>query len=96
MNKDNDTNTPAPAEYCGETLDELRMRRAMVAVRLDFQKEALQKEAQDVLGKHLQGKSLVGLFMGGNSGKHSMVNYIITGWKVMRMAYNFFRMFRRK
>ena len=57
--------TTAQEQYRGETLDELRLRRAMVAVKLDFQKEALQQKIQQVAGNGLKGGSVLSFFTGG-------------------------------
>lgn len=88
--------TTAQEQYRGETLDELRLRRAMVAVKLDFQKEALQQKIQQVAGNGLKGGSVLSFFTGGADGKHPVLHYFMTGLKVVRVAYSIFRLFRRK
>ncbi|MGN1245216.1 MAG: hypothetical protein ACI4UN_01155 [Muribaculaceae bacterium] len=85
-----------PMEYRGETLEELRMRRAMVAVKLDFQKEALQSRAQQVIGEHSGKGSVLGAVLGTTTSKFPLVGYVLTGLKVARVAFNIIRLFRRK
>ena len=98
MNSKQDENSAinAPIEYKGEKLEQLRMRRAMVAVKLDFQKEALQSKAQQVIGEHSGKGSVLGAVLGTSTSKYPLVGYMLTGLKVARVAFNIIRLFRRK
>ena len=87
----------APIVYEGETLEQLRMRRAMVvAVKLDFQKEALTSKAQQVIGEPAGKGSVLGAVLGTSTSKYPLVGYMLTGLKVARAAINIIRLFRRK
>ena len=93
MSTDSETMTTG---YRGETLDELRMRRAMVAVRLDMQKEVLRRKAQQVMGEATQSDGVMGMVTGGIASRFPKLGYLLTGLKVARMVFRFVRLLRRK
>lgn len=93
MTTENDTKA---TDYRGETLDELRLRRAMVAVRLDMQKEVLQRKAQEAMGEVSEAGGLTGILTGSVTSRFPAVGIVLTGLKVARLAFKFVRLFKRK
>ena len=98
MNSKQDENSAmnAPIVYEGETLEQLRMRRAMVAVKLDVEREALTRKAQQGMGERAGKGPVLGAVLGTSTSKYPLVGYMLTGLKVARVAFNIIRLFRRK
>ena len=82
-------------DYQGETLEELRVKRAEVAIRLEIRKDILQKKLHDTFSSSPSSVGW-GLFLGNNSGKNSIVRYIPIAIKSMKFIYRIWTVFGKR
>lgn len=85
----------AQPDYSGETLDRLRMRRAIVAVKLELQKETLRKKYNDAIVSPMTS-GIWGIFAGKESGKSPIVRYVPIMLKSMKVMLRLWALFGKR
>ena len=88
-------NESAQPEYRGETLDRLRMRRAIVAVKLELQKETLRKKYNDAIVSPMTS-GIWGIFAGKESDKSPIVRYVPIMLKSMKVMLRLWALFGKR
>lgn len=84
-------------QWKGCTIDELRYRRALTLVKLEMQKSRLSESFGAVTGKITAARTgITGLLGGRFDGKWKFLNYVVMGYRSMRIAMDLWGIFRRK
>ncbi len=85
------------AKWRGYSIDELKYRRAVALVKLEMQKTMLAGSVKSVTNSISDTKArLLGATGKRFEGKLKFVNYLVVGYKSMRMAMNLWNTFKSK